>query len=107
MPDPPDTERLCFIARLIRQKQNEGKACVLGLTTDSSLATVYNGLVRLHKEEGRSFTNVESFNLDEYYPMEPGSLQNYVSVMHEDLFNQIDRPKENIHIPDDTPLIKK
>lgn len=90
------------IASLIRQKQKEGKPCVLGLATGSSPTTVYNALVRLHQEEGLSFKNVVSFNLDEYYPMEPASLQSYVRFMQEYLFDHIDIAKENIHIPDGT-----
>ncbi len=65
------------IANLIRQKQREHKPCVLGLATGSSPKTVYAELIRMHREEGLSFQNVVSFNLDEYYPMEPDSLQSY------------------------------
>jgi 6-phosphogluconolactonase/glucosamine-6-phosphate isomerase/deaminase len=43
--------------------------CVLGLATGSSPIMVYEELVRMHKEEGLSFSNVITFNLDEYYPM--------------------------------------
>ena len=53
------------IADLIRSKQAEGKTCVLGLATGSSPIRVYDELVRLHKEEGLSFKNVITFNLDE------------------------------------------
>jgi hypothetical protein len=48
---------------------------VLGLATGSTPKTLYKELVRLHQEEGLSFANVVTFNLDEYYPMYPGSLQ--------------------------------
>ena len=65
------------IADLIREKQKEGKPCVLGLATGSSPRTVYAELVRMHREEGLSFRNVVSFNLDEYYPMEPNSIYSY------------------------------
>ncbi len=88
------------IALAIRQRQQEGEHLVLGLATGSSPIQVYNELVRMHKEENLSFHNVITFNLDEYYPMEPGSQQSYVRFMHEYLFDQIDIPKEQIHIPD-------
>ena len=58
------------IAELIRSKQASGETCVLGLATGSSPIKVYEELVRMHKEEGLSFKNVVTFNLDEYYPME-------------------------------------
>jgi glucosamine-6-phosphate deaminase len=87
------------IAALIRQKQEEGKNCVLGLATGSSPKTVYAELIRMHREEGLSFKNVISFNLDEYYPMDPNAIQSYWRFMKEQLFDHIDIPKENYYIP--------
>jgi len=90
------------IADLIRQKQREGRLCVLGLATGSSPKTVYAQLVRMHREEGLSFRNVVSFNLDEYYPMEADSLQSYVRFMKEQLFDHVDIPSDQYFIPDGT-----
>lgn len=90
------------IADLITQRQKEGKNCVLGLATGSSPIKVYKELVRLHKEEGLSFKNVITFNLDEYYPMEKNDEQSYWYFMHKHLFNHIDINPENIHIPSGT-----
>ncbi|WP_417941125.1 glucosamine-6-phosphate deaminase [Flavobacterium sp. RS13.1] len=90
------------IANLIREKQTQNQLCVLGLATGSSPKSLYAELVRLHKEEGLSFKNVVSFNLDEYYPMEPDSINSYVRFMKELLFNHVDILPENIHIPDGT-----
>lgn len=90
------------IAHLIKQKQSEGRPCVLGLATGSSPIKVYEELVRLHKKEGLSFSNVITFNLDEYYPMDKANIQSYHYFMHEHLFNHLDIPSENIHIPDGT-----
>ena len=87
------------IADMIREKQSLGEFCVLGLATGSSPKSVYKELIRLHREEDLSFENVISFNLDEYYPMDPNALQSYVKFMHEQLFNHIDIKSENIHIP--------
>lgn len=89
------------IAALIREKQKQGNACVLGLATGSTPTRVYAELVTLY-QQGLSFKNVITFNLDEYYPMEPGSLQSYVRFMREHLFDHIDIAAENIHIPDGT-----
>jgi glucosamine-6-phosphate deaminase len=63
---------------------------------------LYAELGRLHKEDGLSFKNVHTFNLDEYYPMQPEALQSYVRFMREHLFDHIDIPKKNINIPDGT-----
>jgi glucosamine-6-phosphate deaminase len=90
------------IADLIRQKQEQGKKAVLGLATGATPVEVYAELVRMHKEERLSFKNVITFNLDEYYPMQPTARQSYVTFMYENLFNHIDIERENIHIPDGT-----
>ncbi|MEZ4917611.1 MAG: glucosamine-6-phosphate deaminase [Saprospiraceae bacterium] len=90
------------IALAIRQKQQEGEPIVLGLATGSSPINVYKELVRMHREENLSFENVITFNLDEYFPMEPDAQQSYVRFMNEYLFDHIDIRKENIHIPDGT-----
>ncbi len=88
------------IADLIRVKQSQKQPCILGLATGSSPKGLYAELVRLHKEEGLSFKNVVSFNLDEYYPMEPDSVNSYVRFMKEQLFNHVDILAENYHVPD-------
>jgi glucosamine-6-phosphate deaminase len=54
-----------------------------------------------------SFKNVITFNLDEYHPMEPDSIQSYVRFMREQLFDHIDIPVTNYHIPDGTLTIEK
>ena len=87
------------IAALIRDKQAKGLPCVLGLATGSSPISVYNQLIKLHKEEGLSFKNVITFNLDEYYGLEPNDINSYHFFMHENLFDHIDVPAENINIP--------
>lgn len=90
------------IADLIESRNKESKTTVLGLATGSTPTQVYDKLVRKHKEEGLSFKNVITFNLDEYYPMAPEAHQSYVHFMHEYLFNHIDIDPKNIHIPDGT-----
>ena len=90
------------IATLIKEKEKNNQNTVLGLATGSTPTGVYDELIRLHEEEGLSFKNVITFNLDEYYPIEPDSLQSYVRFMNEHLFNHIDIPRDQIHIPDGT-----
>lgn len=90
------------IADLLRVKQAQKQPCILGLATGSSPKGLYAELVRLHKEEGLSFKNVVSFNLDEYYPMGPDSINSYVRFMKEQLFDHVDILPENYHIPDGT-----
>ena len=87
------------IADLIKEKDALNKPCVLGLATGSSPIKVYEELVRLHKEDGLSFANVITFNLDEYYPMDKNSIHSYYSFMHEHLFNHVNILPENVNIP--------
>ena len=95
------------IAGIIKEKQAKGEKAVLGLATGATPVKVYKELVRMHKEENLSFSNVVTFNLDEYYPMLPTADQSYVTFMNKNLFDLIDIPKENINIPDGTiPLDK-
>ena len=88
------------IADLIRSKQAKWEKCILGLATGSTPKSLYAELVRLHKEEGLSFKNVITFNLDEYYPIEKDALQSYNRFMHVHLFDHVDIDPVNIHIPD-------
>jgi glucosamine-6-phosphate deaminase len=90
------------IATLIRGRSAEGRTSVLGLATGSTPTAVYAELVRLHNEEGLSFRDVITFNLDEYYPMQPDELQSYVRFMWEHLFDHVDIQQQNVHIPDGT-----
>src|SRR4051812_46444591 len=88
------------IADLIRVRASAGAQVVLGLATGSTPTGLYDELIRLHKEEGLSFKNVVTFNLDEYWPMNPDELQSYVRFMREHLFDFVDIDPKNIHIPD-------
>ncbi|WP_320052544.1 glucosamine-6-phosphate deaminase [uncultured Acetobacteroides sp.] len=95
------------VADLIKSRAQKGEMCVLGLATGSSPIPFYKELVRMHKEEGLSFKNVVTFNLDEYYPMEPTAKQSYVRFMNENLFDHIDILPENVNIPDGTLPVDK
>jgi glucosamine-6-phosphate deaminase len=85
---------------LIKQKAAEGKQAVLGLATGATPIAVYKELVRLHKEEGLSFKNVVTFNLDEYFPIEASSVQSYKMFMQKHLFDHVDIDMNNVHIPE-------
>ncbi len=62
------------IAKCIIEKQKQNKKCVLGLATGSTPLGVYKHLIQMHKNEGLSFKNVVTFNLDEYYPIKKDNL---------------------------------
>ncbi len=86
------------IAGLIRERAAEGRQVVLGLATGSTPVGVYRELIRLHCEQGLSFENVVTFNLDEYFPMEPDSIHSYHRYMREHLFDHVNIPDANIHM---------
>lgn len=90
------------IADLIILKNNKMEKTVLGLATGASPIGVYTELIKLHQQEGLSFKNVVTFNLDEYFPMTPTSEQSYVKFMKDHLFNHIDINFDNVHVPDGT-----
>jgi glucosamine-6-phosphate deaminase len=88
------------IAQLVRDREADGLKVVLGLATGSTPIFVYQELARIHREEGLSFRNVITFNLDEYYPITPEHARSYHRFMREHLFDHLDIPESQIHIPD-------
>jgi glucosamine-6-phosphate deaminase len=99
--DPQEIARQAArrIRTLIQEKAAAGENAVLGLPTGSTPIGVYQELVRMHRDEGLDFSSVITFNLDEYYPIQPDSLQSYHRFMMENLFDHINVKPQNIHIP--------
>src|ERR1700685_2438588 len=90
------------VESLIREYNSAGLRTVLGLPTGSTPIGIYRELIRLHREEGLDFSNVVTFNLDEYWPMDKGSIHSYQRFMRETFFDHVNIPPENVHIPDGT-----
>jgi glucosamine-6-phosphate deaminase len=90
------------IASVIRERNALGQDAVLGLPTGSTPVGVYRELIRMHREEGLDFSNVVTFNLDEYFGIHPDRSQSYQRWMREHLFDHVNVPAENINIPDGT-----
>jgi len=87
------------IAELIRERNTAGRDTVLGLATGSTPIGIYRELIRLHRDEGLDWSRVVTFNLDEYYPMEPGSLHSYHRFMWENLLDHVNVDRRRVHIP--------
>jgi glucosamine-6-phosphate deaminase len=87
------------IRDLITAKAKAGQAAVLGLATGSTPLPLYSELVRLHREEGLSFRNAVSFNLDEYEGLSEDHPQSYRYFMEQNFFRFIDIRRENTHVP--------
>jgi glucosamine-6-phosphate deaminase len=91
-----------IISNLVRKNPDS----VLGFATGSTPIGTYKELIRMYKEKGLDFSNIKTFNLDEYYgigidlnkPYDKD--QSYSRFMYEELFNHINIDKTNIHIPD-------
>jgi len=93
------------VESLIRENNSAGVPTVLGLPTGSTPIGVYRELIRQHREEGLDFSQVTTFNLDEYFPMSPTSIHSYHRWMRANFFDHVNIPEENIHIPrGDIPL---
>ncbi len=92
------------IAAVIKNKQAQNETCVLGLSGGSSPLSVYEELVKLHKEEGLSFNHVMVFNLTEFYPLTQQNQHNNTSIIQENLLQKVDFIPENFYtlIPDST-----
>jgi|CXWL01.1.fsa_nt_gi glucosamine-6-phosphate deaminase len=88
------------LAALIRRNEAAGRPTVLGLATGSTPVRLYRQLIRLHREERLSFRHVITFNLDEYHGLPRTHPESYWRFMHEQLFDHIDIPPENVHVPD-------
>jgi len=89
-------------ARMVADELNTKPNAVLGLATGSSPLGLYQELVRLHREEGLDFSQVTTFNLDEYVGLPAKHPQSYHYFMYENLFKHVNIPKERIHIPSGT-----
>ena len=72
---------------------------VLGLATGSTPLSMYERLVAVHRTVGLDFSEVTTFNLDEYIGMGPDNPQSYHYFMQEHFFKHINIKPENVHIP--------
>lgn len=86
-------------ARIVAAQVTMKPDCVLGLPTGSTPLGMYSRLIQKNKEHKIDFSNVTTFNLDEYFPISRSNNQSYYYFMFENFFNHININKENIHIP--------
>lgn len=89
-------------AKAVAQVLNAKPDAVLGMATGSTPLGLYQELVRMHKEESLDFSQVTTFNLDEYVGLPVTHSQSYHYFMHENFFKHVNIPPQNIHIPSGT-----
>ena len=78
------------VATLIREKENAGDRCVLGLSGGFSPLGVYDELVRMHQEEDLSFADVVVFNVSEFFPYNKGERHSNAQLIRTHLLNKVD-----------------
>ena len=86
-------------AEIIAETVRKNPRCVLGLATGSTPIGTYKELARMHKKEGLDFSQVVTFNLDEYVGLKPTHRQSYRHFMNENLFDHINIRMENTFLP--------
>jgi glucosamine-6-phosphate deaminase len=90
------------IARLLRQAITSKGSAVAGLATGGTPVPVYARLVELHRAGELSFSDVTTYNLDEFYPIHPLDPNSYRSYMHRHLFSRVDIAPNRAHVLDGT-----
>lgn len=89
-------------ARIVAGAVRSKPTATLGLATGSTTLGMYEELVRLHQEGGLDFSNVVTFNLDEYLGLEAEHPQSFHCFMRENFFARVNIDPAMIHIPDGT-----
>lgn len=89
--------RLAF--KEIKDVLESNPACTLGLATGSTPIPLYNEMAKDHKENGTSYRQVKTFNLDEYVGLPKEHPESYISFMTKNLFSRVDIDMKNVNIP--------
>jgi glucosamine-6-phosphate deaminase len=89
-------------AEAVASVMNEKPNAVLGMATGSTPLGLYQELVRMHQKESLDFSQVTTFNLDEYVGLPTSHEQSYHHFMHENFFKHVNISPQNIHIPSGT-----
>lgn len=88
------------VAEIITDEVKSNPSCVLGLATGATPIPTYDSIKEIYSKGGISFKNVKTYNLDEYCDLPVDDKNSYYTFMHEQLFNGIDIPEENVHFLD-------
>lgn len=85
-----------FVFKVLFNKPN----AILALPTGKSPLPMYKELVTISLDKGYDWTNVVTFNLDEYYQLNPKFCdQSYRHYMNVNFFDYININKANTHFP--------
>ena len=86
-------------AELIAAEVKANPAAVLGLATGNTPIGIYRYLVEDYKQGKLDFSDVKTYNLDEYLPIDPADENSYCAFMHYHLWDKVNLKPENCHIP--------
>ena len=96
-----DYQVLSYAAAEVIVKAVRGKAgAVLGLPTGRTPLGMYDELVEAYRTHGLDFSQVRTFNLDEYLGLAPADHNSFRAYMHRHFFDHVNIPPENVQIPD-------
>ena len=98
LPDQESASR--FVAESIAQAIRQDPGLVLGLATGGTPIRTYRYLVQFHRDEGLDFSQVTTFNLDEYIGLGKDHPQSFFTFMREHLFRHVNLDPSRIHLPD-------
>lgn len=87
------------IAALIREKENLGEVCVLGLSGGTSALPVYAELVRLHSQEDLDFSDVVVFNVAEFFPIHDDKRHSNAKILRKNLIDKVNIKPGNFFTP--------
>ena len=88
-----------LLARLVAHDLRANPRLVLGLATGRTMESVYDRLTRMHLEDGLSFADARTFNLDEYVGLPASDPHSYRHYMQERLFRHVNVDLRNTHLP--------
>jgi glucosamine-6-phosphate deaminase len=87
-------------AEIVAEQVNKKPYSVLGLATGTTVISTYKKLVEIYNNGGADFSQVKTFNLDEYWSIKKTDVQSYRYFMEYMLFDHINVKHGNMHIPD-------
>ena len=86
-------------AKLVADQVRHKPDSVLGLSTGNTPLATYTELIRMHRDDGLDFSNVTTFNLDEYFGLAREHPQSFYSEIHKNFLDHINVRSDRIHIP--------
>jgi glucosamine-6-phosphate deaminase len=96
---PDGAAAAAYAGRVVASQIRRKPRTVLGLATGSTPVGLYRELIRLHREEDLDFSQVKTFNLDEYVGLPPDHPQSYHQVIRRAFLNYVNAAPGHVHIP--------